>query len=142
MVGFQAAEKVLEHTLGIPNVELGGPTYFWIMMNLLMSMTEDGVRAMTKKIRLMDNKKIIGENIDEAVGLLLVGIGHLRNLNKLSYNLDKQLLTIFQMTSVDAFNNIFKFTYINVRMGIVKVNADYLLDTALKAYKEMLALGT
>ncbi len=111
-------------------------------MNLLMSMTEDGVRAMTEKIRLMDIKKIVGKNVDEAVGLLRVGIGHLRNLNKLPYDLNKQLLTIFQTTSVDAFNDIFKFTDINVRMKIMTVNADYLLDTALKAYKEMMALGT
>jgi len=54
----------------------------------------------------MTIRDIQGENVEDAMGLLRVSIGHLGNMNKIPIDLIKQFFTIFQMTSMDKFNRL------------------------------------
>jgi len=91
----------MEQTLGIDPKDMGGPTFFAIMMKVIVSLLEEGMRAMIEKIHVMKIRDMQGENVEDAVGLLRVSIGHLANMNKIPVNLIKQLTTIFQTMSVD-----------------------------------------
>ena len=131
-------EKVLEQTLGIDPLEMGGPTYFAIMMKVITTMSEEGVRAMIDKIRLMKISDIQGENVAQAVSLLRGAIARLKNLNKLPQDILKQLITIFQTTSVEKFNRLFEAVDSSMRLGVGSFDVDGVLDLAEGTYREFL----
>jgi len=135
-------DKVMEQTLGIDKREMGGPTFFAIMMKVIVSLSEEGMRAMIEKIRMMKIRDIQGENVEDAVGLLRVSIGRLSNMNKVPVNLIKQLTTIFQTTSVDRFNRLFENVESTIRLKVATFTADDLLDLAEGTYREYVECGT
>ena len=122
--------------MSIPADEMGGPTFFAIMMKVMTSMSEEGVCAMIEKICLMNISNIKGENVSNAMGLLRVAIGRLRNLNKLPMDLTHQLTMIFQTSSVECFNRLFEMVETSVRLQVKNFTYNEILDLAEATYIE------
>jgi len=122
--------------MSIPADEMGGPTFFAIMMKVMTSMLEEGVCTMIEKICLMNISNIKGENVSNAMGLLRVAIGRLRNLNKLPMDLTHQLTMIFQTSSVECFNRLFEMVETSVRLQVKNFTYNEILDLAEATYIE------
>ncbi len=80
------SEKVLEQILGIPQVKMGGPTCFSIMMRVITTISEDGIRTLVDKTWNMKISSIVGENVAHAISFLRGAIACLQNLKKQASN--------------------------------------------------------
>ena len=104
----ELAEKVNEVYSTFPSQARGGPLFFAIMMEQVLSQTEEAVFALQTKLKKMDLKAIPGENVDKAVSLARAAILRLETFGKIPEDLIRNLLRIFQTSSVPAFNDFFK----------------------------------
>lgn len=77
-------------------------------MEQVLSQTEEAVFALQTKLKKMDLKAIPGENVDKAVSLARAAILRLETFGKIPEDLIRNLLRIFQTSSVPAFNDFFK----------------------------------
>lgn len=100
-------EKVSETYDSYTEEEKGGPLFFVIMINAIMSQTEEASLSLQTRLKRLDLKDIPGENVDKAVGLLRAVIRRLKIFNRLPEDIVRTLLRIFQTSSVPAFNNVF-----------------------------------
>jgi hypothetical protein len=87
--------------------EKGGPLFFILMMNHLLSDTEEAASALVAKVKTFEIRKITGEDIYKVVSLLRGAINRLTYIHKLPEDIIKILLQVFQTTSVDDFNATF-----------------------------------
>jgi hypothetical protein len=62
--------KVLEQMNVLPEVQQGGPVFFKIMMKLVTTMTDNAIRALTKRVLNLDLKTIPGENVFKVTSLI------------------------------------------------------------------------
>jgi len=132
--------KIAEQLYGLEPEEIGGPTYFSIMMNVITSLSEEAVRSMTEEIRTMKiSERGQGENITQVVSLLRGAIGRLRNLNKVPQDLLAQLVRLFQTTSVPQFNRLFENAGANIKMRLGNITVESLLQLAEDSYNEAVA---
>jgi hypothetical protein len=93
--------------MSYPNEARGGPLFFVIMMELLLSQTEEAVIALQTKLKKMDLKSIPGENVERAVSLSRAALVRLETFGKVPDDIIRILLRIFQTSSVPAFNEFF-----------------------------------
>lgn len=107
-VAQELAEKVNEVYMLYPRESRGGPLYFFLLMNQLLSQTEEAVLALQSRLKKLDLKNIPGENVDKAISLARAAIIRLETFNKTPEDLVRNLLKTFQTTSVPSFNEIFK----------------------------------
>jgi len=134
-------DKVVEQCLDLPNIHMGGPTYFLLMMQTITAMTEEGARAMTRKIKEMRISEYEGENVAHVVSLLRGAIRRLEMIKFLPQDILHLLISIFQTTSVERFNEIFKAMYNNLLLGIKKPTIEEILVVAERNYNELHAGG-
>jgi hypothetical protein len=106
-VASDLAERVNETYMDYPNEARGGPLFFVIMMELIMSQTEEAVIALQSKLKKMDLKSIQGENVDKACSLCRAALTRLETFGKVPDDIIRILLRIFQTSSVPAFNEFF-----------------------------------
>ena len=99
--------KVSETYETFSSGEKGGPLFFIIMMNHLLSDTEEAASALVTKVKTFEIRKITGEDIYKVVSLLRGAINRLTYIHKLPEEMVKILLQVFQTTSVDDFNATF-----------------------------------
>jgi hypothetical protein len=99
--------------------EQGGPVFFWVMMSIIQSSTEDAIRGLEAKIQSMKIRDTPGENVGTAVGKLRINIKRLSDANRLPVDILIWLENIFQTTSVPEFNKVFEAIGTNRRLGIV-----------------------
>jgi len=57
-------KKVLENMMNVPDLELGGPLFIKIMMNIITSNTEEAICTLTSQILTFKIMSIQGENIN------------------------------------------------------------------------------
>ena len=107
-VAQELAEKINEVYMQYPRESRGGPLYFVLLMNQLLSQTEEAVLALQSRLKKLDLKNIPGENVDKAISLARAAIIRLDTFNKTPEDLVRSLLKTFQTTSVPSFNEIFK----------------------------------
>lgn len=100
-------EKVSETYDSYSEAEKGGPLFFIIMVNAIMSQTEEASLSLQSRLKRIDLKDFPGENVDKVVGLLRAVIRRLRLFNRVPEDLIRTLLRIFQTSSVQEFNNVF-----------------------------------
>ena len=132
--------KIAEQLYTLQPEEIGGPTFFWIMMTVITSLSEEAVRSMTEEIRTMKiSERGNGENITQIVSLLRGAIGRLRNLNKVPQDMLSQLVRLFQTTSVPKFNRLFENAESNIKMKVGNATIDSLLQLAEDSYNEAVA---
>ena len=107
-VSQELAEKINEVYMGYPREARGGPLYFILLMNQLLSQTEEAVLALQSRLKKLNLKNIPGENVDKAISLARAAILRLETFDKKPEDLVRSLLKTFQTTSVPSFNEIFK----------------------------------
>ena len=100
--------KIAEKTREIPNTEKGGPLYFLYMIKTILHLSEEGARVMLRKIQTMKVTDFEGEDVDKVVSLLRASIDRLKSINKLPFDIERQLFGIFRSCSVPDFSDIFK----------------------------------
>ena len=100
-------KKVLEEYVKFPDSQCGGPLFFIIMMNVLLTHTESASEALIKNLRNLNLQKLTGKNVDKAVSLAWGAIQRLTNVNCLPQDIVSILISVFQTSSVDAFNATF-----------------------------------
>ena len=107
-VATEVAEKVNELYMLYPIESRDGPLYFILLMNQLLSQTEEAVLALQGRLKKLNLKNIPGENVDKAISLARAAILRLATFNKTPEDLVRNLLKSFQMTSVASFNEVFR----------------------------------
>lgn len=100
-------EKVSETYDSYKESEKGGPLFFIIMVNAIMSQTEEASLSLQSRLKRLDLKDFPGENVDKVVGLVRAVIRRLRIFNRVPEDLTRTLLRIFQTSSVPDFNQVF-----------------------------------
>lgn len=108
-VSPELAEKVSEVYMTFPMASRGGPLFFAIMMETILSQTEEAVLSLQTRLKKMDLKSIPGENVDKAIGLARAAIVRLETFHKVPDDIIRTILRIFQTSSVPAFNDFFKY---------------------------------
>jgi len=109
------------------------------MMNVITSLSEEAVRSLIEEMKTIKISEEPGENVAKIVSKLRGGISRLRNLNKLPQDVLKQLIRIFQTSSVPNFNGLFKTVESNMRMGYANVDIESILQLAEDTYTELVS---
>ena len=81
--------------------------YFFLIMQQLMSTSEDAILALIYKIKNMNLTPFDGEKVPTATGQLLIVILRLRSVGKLPLEIQRYVLDIMQTSTVDKFNLYF-----------------------------------
>lgn len=100
-------EKVSETYDEFDEDEKGGPLFFIIMINAIMSQTEEASLSLQTRLKNLDLKDFPGENVDKVVGLLRAVLRRLKMFRRVPEDTTRTLLRIFQTSSVPQFNNVF-----------------------------------
>ena len=112
-------------------------------MRRIISSSEDAVVVMTENIKNMKVTDVKGENVTEVTGQLKVAIVCLEVLQKNPDDLEKNLLAIFQTTSVVEFNSYFKQLSISLRqITFFTMPPSQLLDSANTQYRAIVQIET
>jgi hypothetical protein len=102
--------------------EQGGPVFFWVMMSIIQSSTEDAICGLEAKIQSLKIRDTPGENVGTAIGKLHINIKRLAGVNCLPINILIWLENIFQTTSVPEFNKVFEAIGTNVILALPALN--------------------
>jgi hypothetical protein len=87
--------------------EQGGPLFFILMMNHLLSDSEEAAISLNERVKKFDIKNVEGENIFRVVSLLRGAVKRLQHINKMPEDIVRTLLNVMQTSSVDSFNQQF-----------------------------------
>jgi hypothetical protein len=87
--------------------EQGGPLFFILMMNHLLSDTEEAAASLVKRVTEFKITNIRGEDIYKVVSLLRGAVNRLTYIKLLPKDIIKLLLTVMQTSSVISFNETF-----------------------------------
>lgn len=99
--------KVLESFSKFEVGYQGGPLYFKLMMETLVSNSESLSTALVQSLKAYKINAIPGEDVSKAVTLLRSGIDRLFWVHRLPLNIVEILFTVYQTSSVPTFNEIF-----------------------------------
>ncbi len=96
----------------------GGPLFFIIMINKLLSNTEEAAVTLERRVRSFNISQLPGEDVDKAISLLNGAITRLSQIKNKAvsrpgdqdfYNeITKIVIRVMQTTSVDEFNGVFQ----------------------------------
>ena len=84
--------------------EQGGPLFFILMMNHLLSDTEEAATSLNNRVKKFDIKTVERENIFRVVSLLRGAVKRLQHINKMPEDIVRSLLNVMQTSSVEPFN--------------------------------------
>jgi hypothetical protein len=87
--------KILEKSMDIPAIQMGGPTCFTLIMHEVTSTTEDSIRALTSRITNMKLTNFKGEDVTKAASQLRGAIAALEIVNQVPHDIVERLLDIF-----------------------------------------------
>jgi hypothetical protein len=99
--------KCFEKYESFPDSQKGGLLLFIIMMNHLISDSEDAVACLKKMDTTMKIRDQPGESVPKVISLILGAYKHLKFLKRVPENFTSQVLQVLQTSSVDKFNNYF-----------------------------------
>jgi hypothetical protein len=112
---FNSTDTSLQTKIGeefdkLPNNHKGGVVYFKIMMEQIVSSTEDAVQLMLNTLRTMKLTKFQGENVYTAVSQVRGAINRLKSLSvsRVPSDIVHQVITMLTTSSTEEFNEIFK----------------------------------
>jgi hypothetical protein len=140
-------EKSFERYSKYPNTQKGGPLFFFIMLQQLVSNSEEAAQSLQLRLEHLSIGEIDGEDIDKAMSQIHGPIDRPTQIKKLPEDLTCKLLMIFQMTSVPEFNEHFKsLEQSRTREGIMSGKAsqyahDKLCKLTTQLYQQMLETG-
>ncbi len=140
----------------------GGPLFFIIMINKLLSNTEEAAVMLERRVRNFNISQLPGEDIDKAISLLNGAITRLSQIKNKAvsqprdqdfYNeITKIVIRVMQSTSVEEFNSVFQHiekdqlitTSLYTRTNTTRLRFSYeeVFNLAEAKYREMIELGT
>jgi hypothetical protein len=133
--------KILEKSMDIPAIQMGGPTFLTLIMHEVTSTTEDSIRALTSRITNMKLTNFKGEDVTKAASQLRGAIAALEIVNQVPHDIVERLLDIFQTTSVVEFNATFRVMRIQQRtLGMNFVRAE-IMNLAESLYSDLSSKG-
>jgi hypothetical protein len=100
-------EKVFKQYDEMKQEQKGGTLFFIIMMNILLSHTEEAALALNGWVRNFRLTNLQGKNVDKAVSLLRGAMKRLKSINKDPEDILRVLISVMQTSSVDDFNATF-----------------------------------
>jgi hypothetical protein len=106
--------KINETYLSYPVEERGGPLFFKLLMDLLQNNSAEAAEYLVNVVKHLKISNFDGENILKVVSLIRGAVKRLTNLkdatgqSALPKDLATHLLDVFQTSSVDDFNSLFK----------------------------------
>jgi hypothetical protein len=98
---------VLEKYKPFQEKQKGGPLFFKLMMNQLLSNTESAAKALVERVEKYNIGNIQGEEVTKVTSQVASAINRLKQIGKLPPDMTTTLLTIMQTSSVDEFNKVF-----------------------------------
>ena len=127
--------------------EQGGPLFFILMMNHLLSDTEEAALSLNYMVvKKFSIKTVQGENIYRVVSLLRGAVKRLQHINKMPDDMVRTLINVMQTSSVEPFNSQFnniqkqrKQNAVLKKTGIGEDwNVDDIFTLAQSEYRDML----
>jgi hypothetical protein len=106
--------KINETYLTYPVEERGGPLFFKLLMDLLQNNSAEAAEYLVNVVKNLKISNFDGENILKVVSLIRGAVKRLTNLkdatgqSALPKDLADHLLDVFQTSSVEDFNSLFK----------------------------------
>jgi uncharacterized membrane protein YgcG len=128
------ATKVMERLRKVPDEEQGGALFYFTMIKLIQTDTEQAVRVLTDKLEKLSLKTLTGENVYTACSLIRGVVERLEIVNKVPHDVETTVLKILQTSSVDKFNSTFATLEESRFLGMVtnKTVDDILILAELK----------
>jgi hypothetical protein len=99
--------KVLEKYKPFQEKQKGGPLFFKLMMNQLLSNTESAAKALVERVEKYNIGNIQGEEVTKVTSQVASAINRLKQIGKLPPDMTTTLLIIMQTSYVDEFNKVF-----------------------------------
>jgi hypothetical protein len=99
--------KVLEKYKPFHEKQKGGPLFFKLMMNQLLSNTELAAKALVERVEKYNIRNIQWGEVMKVMLQIASAINRLKHIGKLPQDMTITLLTIMQTSSVDEFNKVF-----------------------------------
>jgi hypothetical protein len=97
-------EKVSEEYKTYAIEEQGGPLFFILMMDHMLSNTKEAAEALCLRVENFNLTTIPGEDVEKAVSLLKSACTRLKHFNRLPKNIIPMLLKAMETSSVPEFN--------------------------------------
>ena len=134
--------KVSEELMSLDYKFHGGPTYFYIMMKVILRTTDQATRALVQSIKNLKISKIQGENVLTATSLICRAIQRLEIINAVPKDITTILLLVYQTSSYPDFNNLFRLMEMHVKLNPTKAyKINKIIDIANGNYQELIDLG-
>jgi hypothetical protein len=134
------ATKVMERLRRIPDEEKGGALFYYIMIKLIQTDTEQAVRVLTEKLEKLSLKTLAGENVFTACSLIRGVIERLEIVGKVPHDVDTTVMRILQTSSVDKFNSTFSTLEQSRFLGVmVATTVEQMLILAEKLYTSIIS---
>jgi hypothetical protein len=86
---------ILEKSMDIPAIQMGGPTFLTLIMHEVTSTTEDSILALTSRTTNMKLTKFKGEDVTKAASQLRGAIAALEIVNQVPHDIVERLLDYF-----------------------------------------------
>jgi hypothetical protein len=122
-------------------IQMGGPTFFTLIMHEITSTTEDLIRALTSRITNMKLTNFKGEDLTKAASQLRGAIDALKIVNQVPHDIVEHFIDIFQTNSIVEFNATFRIMRIQQRtLGMNFVRAE-IMNLAESLYSDLSSKG-
>ena len=119
----------------------GGPTYFYIMMKVIVRTTDQATRALVQCIKNIKISEIQGENVLTATSFIRRAIQRLEIINAVPKEITTILLLVYQTSSYPDFNNLFPLLEMHVKLNPIKAyKINEIINIANGNYHELIDL--
>ena len=133
--------KLDERMASYTSSQRGGPSYFYEMMQAIMTMTTEGATLMKEKLRTLTMQDFAGEDVHKAATLIRGTVKRLEMINDVPADLSRQVIKIFLTCSVPEFVRVFStidsLHTVGGLVGGVKYTAADLVEVAESAYLKL-----
>jgi hypothetical protein len=145
--------KINETYLSYPESDRGGPLFFKLLMDLLQNNSAEAAEYLVNVVKNLKITNFPGENILKVVSLIRGAVKRLTNLkdatgqSALPKDLADKLLDVFQTSSVEDFNSLFKHFRLQSQIATFRLKSsstpsiDEILQFAENQYHLMSSTG-
>ena len=132
------SSKINERLAGYSIKSQGGPLFLYLMLQLIISTSEETSKALLSRLDNLKIYQIEGENVLNVVSLVRKAVERLELVHKLPDNILEKLLDIFQTSSIKDFNSLFAAMKmqktIDERFHVNRFTPEIIFETAQIAY--------
>jgi hypothetical protein len=102
-------DRVYNRYKRYPEKEQGGPLFFILLINQLLSNTAAAAESLRTRVENFQLNTLQGEDVDQANLILRGALNRLEHVNKMPDHVELTLTRIMQTSSVPEFNEIFHY---------------------------------